>query len=335
MSTDGKFFASFIVCETTHKQLKKMSPEMRLRFYDALFEFGINGVEPDFEGLEEIVWIPMMDFILNSKRADEEWHAKQRVNGKKGGAPKGNTNAKKPGKEAAQNNPLTQKQPVDSETTSCFETTHNVNGNVNDNNNVNSNSNEKEREREKSAEAHEQPPFLRPKVFEETLRKLIPPEQEREPSPVEQAPKPAEPDESSPARKFDTWYEDIRRTWNALVHNPPANIIALNLNDFERRDIIAIWKTYPQPEVVRKSIANYVQVKDCPEKYDPHGSVYDSLSGFLKKGIEKYCDESQPLKRYILPSYQKQQEEDERKRRDNERTLEMIRKAREKRESVA
>ena len=64
-------FASFVVCETTHKQLEKMSAEMRLRFYDALFDFGINGVEPDFEGIEEIIWIPMRGFILSSKQSDK------------------------------------------------------------------------------------------------------------------------------------------------------------------------------------------------------------------------------------------------------------------------
>ena len=333
----GKLFSSFVLCETTCKQLKSLPPKKRLKFYDALIEFGLNGVEPDFEGIEAAVWIPMADFIISSKLEDKQWHEKQSANGKRGGAPAGNRNAHKPLEKTTQNNPAKQpvvlnnppKQPVVLETT---QTTHNGKGNDNDNGNDNGN----EKEKGKSADAHEKPPFLRPKVFEETFRNLIPPETEpgrKPPTPV--APTPPEPDESPPAQNFASWYEDIRRAWNVLVHDPIADTTALNLNDFERRDAMAVWKTYPQSKTVCKSIANYIQVKDCPEKYDPHGSVYDSLSGFLKKGIEKYRDESQPLERYISPAYKKQQEEEERKRKDNERTLAMIRKAREKQDGAA
>jgi hypothetical protein len=132
MAKENKLFSSFVVCETTRNQLKKMRPEMRLRFYDALFDFGIEGIEPDFEYMEDIIWTPMRDFILLSKQDDEQWHEKQRESGKQGGAPKGNNNARK--QPPLEKQPVVLEQPPLEQTTGCFETTHNKreeNGNGN------------------------------------------------------------------------------------------------------------------------------------------------------------------------------------------------------------
>ncbi|GHV74886.1 hypothetical protein AGMMS49940_21880 [Spirochaetia bacterium] len=81
---EKKLFTTFAMSETTVNQLREMAPEMRLRFYDAISDFGISGIEPDFTGLEKIIWIPMRDLILSMKKSDEEWHKKQSNNGKKG-----------------------------------------------------------------------------------------------------------------------------------------------------------------------------------------------------------------------------------------------------------
>jgi hypothetical protein len=43
---------------------------MRLKFFDALIDFGMEGIEPGFEDVDAIIWIPMRDFILRSKQTD-------------------------------------------------------------------------------------------------------------------------------------------------------------------------------------------------------------------------------------------------------------------------
>ena len=122
--TTNKLFTSFVMCETTRSQIKALPEDMQLKFLWAVIDFGIDGIEPDFYGVEYALWIPMRDFILNSKQKDEAWHKRQQENGKKGGAPHGNGNAKK----TTHNNP---EQPSEEKTT------HNVNDNVNDNDNIN------------------------------------------------------------------------------------------------------------------------------------------------------------------------------------------------------
>jgi|LSPZ01.1.fsa_nt_gi hypothetical protein len=94
-------FSSFVMSETTRNQIAVLPGDLQLKFFWAVANFGLDGTEPDFAGLELAVWIPMRDFILNAKRKDEAWLRKQSENGRKGGAPKGNQNAKK----TTQNNP--------------------------------------------------------------------------------------------------------------------------------------------------------------------------------------------------------------------------------------
>ncbi|CEM61197.1 hypothetical protein TPHV1_150079 [Treponema phagedenis] len=54
---------------------------MKLRFYEAVTNYGIYGIDPDFEGIDLLIWIPMKDIIDNATN--------------KRGAPVGNANAKK------------------------------------------------------------------------------------------------------------------------------------------------------------------------------------------------------------------------------------------------
>jgi len=86
-----KRFKSFRMSETTYNQISSLPEELQLRYYTAVCNYGINGVEPDFTGIERSVWIPMKDLIDYSNdrsRINKE-------NGKKGGAPEGNNNRKK------------------------------------------------------------------------------------------------------------------------------------------------------------------------------------------------------------------------------------------------
>jgi hypothetical protein len=88
-------FEAFSFCETTKKMIDAMPTDTQLRFYKAVSDFGIYGIEPDFEGMEAVVWLPMYDFIQSSKANDEAWKEKQRTRGRHGGAPAGNRNAAK------------------------------------------------------------------------------------------------------------------------------------------------------------------------------------------------------------------------------------------------
>ncbi|MCL2092979.1 MAG: hypothetical protein FWH12_02185 [Treponema sp.] len=61
---------------------------MRLRYYEAVCNYGLYGIEPDFQGVEQSIWIPMRDLIDSASDRSRVYSD----NGKKGGAPVGNTN---------------------------------------------------------------------------------------------------------------------------------------------------------------------------------------------------------------------------------------------------
>lgn len=105
-------FLSFVFCETTKKQLDAMAPEMRLRFYDAITDYGIYGKEPELSDLERLIWIPIKDLIDNSKQ-------------NRGGAPAGNQNARKQPQQVE-----TVETNKNEKTTDSTETTQNNQNNV-------------------------------------------------------------------------------------------------------------------------------------------------------------------------------------------------------------
>ena len=79
----AKEFKSFVFPETTKKQIDAMPVEMKLRFYDAVTNYGMYGIEPeDLSQIEYLIWIPMKDLIDNCRKSH-------------GGAPVGNNNARK------------------------------------------------------------------------------------------------------------------------------------------------------------------------------------------------------------------------------------------------
>ncbi len=77
-------FSTFVMSETTFNQINVLPDDLQLKFYRAVSNYGIYGIEPKFTGIELALWIPMRDLILNSKQKNEEWLKKQRENGKKG-----------------------------------------------------------------------------------------------------------------------------------------------------------------------------------------------------------------------------------------------------------
>lgn len=125
---------SFVFYKSFFEAIKELKEKDRLKVYDAICEYALNGNESELKGIPKAIVEmakPVIDSSNNKYKACIE-------NGKKGGAPKGNQNAKKTTQE---NN---QKQPKNN-LTGCLEkqpskTTQN-NLNVNDNDNVNVNDN--------------------------------------------------------------------------------------------------------------------------------------------------------------------------------------------------
>jgi len=137
-------FATFIMSETTVSQLKALPDNLKWKFFEAVTDYGLYGIEAEFEGLENVIWMGIRDLIFHSKRKDERWHETKRENGRKGGAPVGNNNASKQPKttETTENNLNNLKQPTESETTNNL----NLNLNLNLNDNLNDNLNLKKEE---------------------------------------------------------------------------------------------------------------------------------------------------------------------------------------------
>jgi 5-methylcytosine-specific restriction endonuclease McrA len=66
-------FSSFIFCETTLKQINDLPENLRLKFYEAVTNYGIYNVEPHFTGLENTIWISMKD-IIDQRRTHSGVH---------------------------------------------------------------------------------------------------------------------------------------------------------------------------------------------------------------------------------------------------------------------
>lgn len=96
---------SFIFYKSFYEAIKKIPEEYQLELYNAVLSYCFEGIEPEnLSGIAEAMFILMKP---NIDSAEKRYNASVE-NGRKGGAPKGNSNAKKQPK----NNPeTTQKQP--------------------------------------------------------------------------------------------------------------------------------------------------------------------------------------------------------------------------------
>ena len=93
----------FTFYKNYYELVKYLPDNERLKLLDAILKYMFDGEEPDFEGLIKGIWVNLKMPLDNSKINIE--------NGKKGGAPKGNTNALKTTQKQPKNNPkTTQKQ---------------------------------------------------------------------------------------------------------------------------------------------------------------------------------------------------------------------------------
>jgi hypothetical protein len=53
----------FIFPKITLEQLNVLREDLRLKFYEAVANYGIYGTEPDFDGIERMLWILMKGVI--------------------------------------------------------------------------------------------------------------------------------------------------------------------------------------------------------------------------------------------------------------------------------
>ena len=114
---------SFVFYRSFRDAFRALDKDVRLRMYEAIIDYGLDLVEPHFEGIEKVLWTlirPQLE--ANNKRFE---------NGCKGGAPIGNQNARK---QPRNNRETTKKQPKNNQ----------KQPNVNENENVNENINTKE-----------------------------------------------------------------------------------------------------------------------------------------------------------------------------------------------
>ena len=114
---------SFVFYRSFRDAFRALDKDVRLRMYEAIIDYGLDLIEPHFEGIEKVLWTlirPQLE--ANNKRFE---------NGCKGGAPIGNQNARK---QPRNNRETTEKQPKNNQ--------KQPNVNENENENVNENVND-------------------------------------------------------------------------------------------------------------------------------------------------------------------------------------------------
>lgn len=112
---------TFIFYRSFRDAFNALDKDVRLRMYEAVINYGLDLVEPHFEGIEKVLWT----FI----RPQLEANNKRFENGCKGGAPMGNQNARKQPKN---NRETTKKQPRNNQKQPNNNNNNNNNENVND-----------------------------------------------------------------------------------------------------------------------------------------------------------------------------------------------------------
>ncbi len=98
---------SVIILRSYWESIKDLPDDKQLLFLKTIIEYGMDNIEPEFTGMEKSFWIQIKTTIDSSiKRYNASVE-----NGKKGGAPKGNNNAKKQPETTQEQPKSTQEQP--------------------------------------------------------------------------------------------------------------------------------------------------------------------------------------------------------------------------------
>lgn len=119
---------SFVFYRSFYDAISHLPPDIQNEVYNAIFRYSFYGEDPEIDGTAKAIFT----LIKPNIDAATQRYAASVENGKKGGAPKGNQNAKKQPK-----NNL--KQPNNNLTETQEKPNNNLNDNVNDNDNVNVN----------------------------------------------------------------------------------------------------------------------------------------------------------------------------------------------------
>ncbi len=134
---------SFIVYKSFYAIIKLLKPRERLKMFEAIFEYGFNETNPNFsDDVSKAIW----DTIIPQLKANQRRYE----NGLKGGAPVGNSNAKKNNQDSEEK--TTENQPTIAEENNqdAFEKTTKKQPNENVNENENENVVSKKESKEKN-----------------------------------------------------------------------------------------------------------------------------------------------------------------------------------------
>ena len=88
------------------ESIRELDPETQSKVYDALMRFAFEGIEPT-DAIARAVTTPMRPTIIRDREKYERICERNRANGGKGGAPKGNNNARRTTTENNPNQPKT------------------------------------------------------------------------------------------------------------------------------------------------------------------------------------------------------------------------------------
>ena len=102
---------SVIILRSYWESIKDLPDDKQLLFLKSIIEYGMDSIEPEFTGIEKSFWIQIKATIDNSMKR----YNTSIENGKKGGAPKGNNNAKKQPETTQEQPKSTQEQPKTTE----------------------------------------------------------------------------------------------------------------------------------------------------------------------------------------------------------------------------
>ena len=128
---------SFVFYESFSDAINELKPADRLKVYDAITAYAFKDKHPELSGVSKAIFAlikPQLD--ANKVRYE---------NGLKGGAPKGNSNAKKQPKVESEKQPTVEKEEQPKTTDGCSKKQPNENENENENENVNENEKENKR----------------------------------------------------------------------------------------------------------------------------------------------------------------------------------------------
>lgn len=77
----------FTFYRSYYESIQELKEEDRLTIYEAIMNYMFNGIEPKINGIPKMIYGLIKPTLEKSKKLSD--------NGRKGGAPKGNVNAKK------------------------------------------------------------------------------------------------------------------------------------------------------------------------------------------------------------------------------------------------